>query len=147
MTKHHNAEDSIFSNTAETTLNLIQTQVFNNVTLGIWKVVKSNCLLCPPRWNKLAAAGQNFVLEGRVLESVNKTEVWLKMDKSQQLMGTSTADGNINSQFAVSFFTAVFRKGLPTRAVHTAVGLPISNKGCPYSCRAPNIQQGLSIQL
>ena len=69
----------------------------------------------------------NFILGERVLQSAEKIELWLKMDKSQQLVRSWTA--SCGSSFAVCcccvcvlLFTALFK-----------YELPISNKVCPYS--------------
>ena len=71
----------------------------------------------------------NFILGERVLQSAEKTEAWLKMDKHQQLVGSSTA--SCGSSLAVCYccnyviYSSLQFSGMNSqyqaRSAHTAV--------------------------
>jgi len=149
-------ETWILRNAAVTTANLTQTQVFNTATLGTWTVANSNCLLChgcPSEREQTDHCWTNFceiLYRGeRVLQFAEKTEVWLKIDKSQQTVGSSTV--SCGSSFAVCcccnrvFYSSLQFSGVNSqyqaRSAHTAVWAEHLVMIMPATKSYPDIQQ------
>lgn len=125
----------ILRNAAVTTANLTQTHVFNKPLLVYGQLQTGTIysvmavLLSRTNWPLLDKFLWNFILGERVLQSAKKTEVWLKMDKSQQLVRSSTA--SCGSSFAVCyccdyvFYSSLQFSGMNSqyqaRCAHTAV--------------------------